>query len=190
MRTRSPTQQEFRTGSVTPSLWQAVCAENSGIAAIETWTASFTADYQKVQVRGGGEGCESGGGSASHDVKPEKTALCCSRNVPFSGDANNIGGALSLNLLSYEQGLNLRNRKMVEDSLSDTIATFYTQSMVPKATAVQASMSYLMSKPKAWSVHDSCEVGDLLYEKFQVFSCRHSAEHQHEWWSEHPWVLG
>ncbi len=159
----------------TEPLWQAACSAIPEIASIETWTASFTADYQKLQIRGGGDGCESGGGSFSHESKPQRAALCCSRSIPFSNDQNGLGISLSWTLLQYEQGLNLRNREIVERSLADTLATFYTQSIVPKTTAVQSSMSYLMSKPKAWSAHDSCEVTELLYDKSLFFTCRHNA---------------
>jgi len=159
----------------TEPLWQAACAAIPQIASIETWTASFTADYKKLQIRGGGEGCESGIGSTSNESKPQRAALCCSRSIPFSNDKNGLGIGLSWTLLRYEQGLNLRSREIVEKSLADTLATFYTQSIVPKTTAVQSAMSYLLSKPKAWSIHDSCEITELLYERSLFVTCRHSA---------------
>jgi hypothetical protein len=159
----------------TEPLWQAACSASPGIASIETWTSSFTSDHQKLQVRGGGDGCESGSGSSSRESKPERAALCCSRSIPFSNDSNGLGIGLSWTLLQYEQGLNLRSREIVEKSLADTLANFYTQLAVPRTTAVQSSMSYLMTKPKSWSMHDSCEITELLYDRSLFFTCRHSA---------------
>jgi hypothetical protein len=156
----------------TEPLWQAACSIMPDISAIETWTASFTSDHQKLQVRGGGDGCESGGGSLSTDAKPERAALCCSRIIAFTD--NPLKQLPMLSILDYEQGLNRRDRSLVIDSLADTVVKFYGQILVPRDTVVQNAMSYVTSKPQSWSVHDACVIGELIAKKRLFVTCTHN----------------
>ena len=156
----------------TEPLWQAACSIMPDISAIETWTASFTADHQKLQVRGGGEGCESGGGSLSTDAKPQRAAICCSRIIAFTD--NPLKQLPMLSILDYEQGLNRRDRSLVGDSLADTIVKFYGQILVPKDTVVQNAISYVTSKSQSWSVHDACSIDELVERTRLFVTCTHN----------------
>jgi hypothetical protein len=141
--------------------WQRVCALDDRLANVETWTMTPASNYQKIQVRGGNRGCESGGEAGPEEAKAERAGLCCSRAAAVDGTRTAFDWMRALPAFDYEDAINRRDRAAVAEALDDELDQFFLQSDVSRDDVVKMAMSYMASQKGMWAVSSQCSLGTV-----------------------------
>ncbi|MEI9948765.1 MAG: hypothetical protein WDO74_07225 [Pseudomonadota bacterium] len=151
--------------------WTRACTLAPAIAAIETWTASFTPDYAKLQVRGGGTGCEAATGALSSELKASR-GMCCTRAIALAGDLSRVRQAAHA-VMTFERATNLRSESLFEQSLAPELSQYYLTENVPRERAIALSLPYLQ-KTGAYSMHERCAFQALDPGGVVTVQCAHA----------------
>ncbi|MEI9938744.1 MAG: hypothetical protein WDO69_16115 [Pseudomonadota bacterium] len=150
--------------------WTRACALAPAIAGIETWTASFTPDYARLQVRGGGAGCEAAHGALSSELKASQ-GMCCTRAIALAGDLSRVRPAAHA-VMTYERATNLRSTSLFEQSLAPELTQFYLTENIARERAIALSLPYLQ-QTSAYSMHERCMFQGLDSAGLTTVQCAH-----------------
>ncbi|HEX2872416.1 MAG TPA: hypothetical protein VHP33_14205 [Polyangiaceae bacterium] len=165
--------QEQGLDLCTDPQWRRACSLAPELSGVETWTASFTSGYQQLQARGGGQGCEAGGGALSTETRPARGGMCCTRAIALSGDAR-AARAPAVAVRLFERGVNLKSDELLTRSLSPVLSDYYRTSDVPRDKVLQMSLQYLQATPGAYSMHDSCAFQSVDAGGTALLQCVHT----------------
>jgi hypothetical protein len=135
--------------------WQRACAESAELAKAETWT--YTAERERVVVRGGDGNCEKRSVVNPADANGARATLCCDRAIGVqSGDAD-AAQKIGAELVVFERGL--RERK-AEDIAQVTLETLvFAGKELKREELLPASLAALLPDASEEPVlFDSCSV--------------------------------
>jgi hypothetical protein len=165
--------QEQGLDLCTDPQWRRACSLAPELSAVETWTASFAPGYQQLQARGGGQGCEAGGGAVSTETRPARGGMCCTRAIALSGDTR-AARAPAVAVRVFERGVNLKSDELLTKSLSPVLTDYYRTNDVPREKVLQMSLQYLQATPGAYSMHDSCAFQSVDAAGTSLLQCVHT----------------
>ncbi len=156
----------------TDAQWHAACSQRMTISSLSTWTASFNKDLTKLQTRGGGKDCDSGGPASAADKDPKRGAVCCTRDVAMTGRETAMRGLFAMPVLEYEQAVDQGNKAGLLSTLGKTLTKFYTLDNPARDDAVKFAMDDAAKHPGRWSEAQTCELKSANRKMFFLLDCR------------------
>jgi hypothetical protein len=135
--------------------WQRACAESSELAKAETWT--FSAERDRVVVRGGDGRCDKRAVVNPTEVSAARATLCCDRAIGVQGSDADAAQKIGAELVVFERGL--RERK-AEDIVQVTLETLiFAGKELKREELLPASLAALLPDASEEAVvFDSCSV--------------------------------
>ncbi len=141
----------------TDAQWARACAADASVGAVETWTATFSADSGLV-VRGGEGGCSAHKVVSAGQASPSRAGVCCDPAVAIITTNQNAAFLMTVSgkMTRYERGILKESGAalgpLIDDSIRFFASTFTHDQMVSRYDA------WFRQWPDQWTIYDTCDV--------------------------------